>query len=90
MEYSYPYRHPGLNYVYPQVPTQLGFAMHSGAMNPVTTGITATSNQSTQSVGISVNINPLKGSPVSAKLVLHVLMTINGHYLEWHDLVYLL
>ena len=70
MEYSYPYRHPGLNqYVYPQAPaTRPGFAVHSGAMNPMTTGITASSNQSAQSVGISVNINPPESSPVSAKL----------------------
>ena len=41
--------------------------MHSGA-NPVTTSITATSNQSVQSVGVSVNVNPSDGFPVSAKL----------------------
>ena len=67
MEYSYLYRHPGLNCAYPQAPTRPGFAMHSGAMNPVTTSITATSNQSEQSVGVSVNVNLSDGSPVSAK-----------------------
>ena len=54
MAYSYPYTHPSLNYVYPQAAPHPGFAV--GAMNPVTTGV-ATTNQSAQSVGISVNIN---------------------------------
>lgn len=66
MEYSYPYRHPGLNCAYPQF--QPGFAMHSGVVNPVTAGITATSNHSAKSVGISVNINPSEDTPVSVVL----------------------
>ena len=86
MDYSYPYRHPGLNYVYPQI--QPGFAVHQSG--PVAAGITATSNQSAQSVGISVNIDPTEGSPVSAKSVSRcgrcrsgpTLIKFNGHYLK--------
>lgn len=90
MEYSYPYGHPGLNYVYSQVP-QSGFTVGSGALNPVTAGI---ANQSAQSVGIAVNINPREGSCVSTDLryvcrcsycpaaSIGQVTTLNGHYLE--------
>ncbi len=64
MAFSYPYNtHPSLNYGYPQIATHPGYTI--GAMNPVTTGVAATTNQSAQSVGISVNINR-PDSPVSA------------------------
>ena len=81
MAYSYPYTHPSLNYVYPQAAPHPGFAV--GAMNPVTTGVAATTNQSAQSVGISVNINrpdsPVSASHQARSVLKHIVLCVYLH-----------